>query len=121
MSTGGERGRRPVGTQESDVTCKEGRGSVDVGHETWFVAPKSEVGSGLTTKTSPSPFSTVHLILHPSLSTPSSGSADLFSIMTSLTRVFTGDLVDDCARVSNAGLYDLDQRTRPPGGRFGRV
>jgi hypothetical protein len=58
----------------------------------------------LTTNTKPNPFSTVHLTLHPSFSNPSSGSADLFSIMMSLTSVLTGERAEDWDMASKDGL-----------------
>lgn len=70
----------------------------------------------LTTKTSPSPFSKVHLTLNPSLSSPCSSPLEtmaLFSMITSRTSELTGERDVD-SRLRNVGLKDRDQRISPP-------
>jgi hypothetical protein len=68
---------------------------------------------GHTTKTSPKPFSIVHLTLYPSLSNPSCSFTPLPSINASFTNTLIGE-AGVTVRAEKEGVNDLDQRIRPP-------
>jgi hypothetical protein len=68
---------------------------------------------GHTTKTSPKPFSIVHLTLYPSLSNPSCSFTPLPSMNASFTNTFIGE-AGVTVSAEKEGVNDLDQRMRPP-------
>ena len=74
---------------------------------------QSSLKGGHTTKTSPKPFSMVHLTLYPSLSNPSCS----FTPLPSMNASFTNTLIGEAGVTVSAekeGVNDLDQRIRPP-------
>ena len=68
---------------------------------------------GHTTKTSPKPFSIVHLTLYPSLSNPSCSFTPLPSMNASFTNTLIGE-AGVTVRAEKEGVNDLDHRISPP-------